>query len=327
MMPRPRLTAFALIGAVILLFGLSLTVGKAQVPWRAWLDPAGDPRWQIIFALRLPRTLLGILVGGALGLSGAAMQGYARNPLADPGILGVSASAAFGAVLTLFFGLSRIAPWFLEVAAIAGAGLGGVMMVALAGRGTSATSFLLAGLVVNMLASAGVTLMLSLSPNPWSAEEIINWLMGSLADHSLTDAAIAAPLILAGSALLLTLGTALNALTLGETGAAGLGVSLSSVRLRLALGLGLASGAAVAAVGVVGFVGLMAPHMLRAFVGPKPSSLLWPSALGGAVVILAADILVRLTPAASELRLGVATAMVGGPFFFVLLIANRRQFA
>ena len=319
-----NLVLTALLGG---LFGLSLVSGKVWVPVSAWLHPAGDPRWAIIAQLRLPRTLLGLAVGAALGLCGAAMQGYTRNPLADPGVLGVSAMAALGAVLTLYLGLSASAPWVLAAAAVSAAGVGVVAMLLLAGTTGGVVTFILAGVILNTLASAGVALALSLAPNPWSAQEIINWLMGSLADRSFADLFLAAPLIALGGALLLSLGRTLDALTLGETGAKALGTDLGAARIRLVTGVGLAAGAAVAVTGMIGFVGLVVPHLLRPLVGHRPGALLIPSALGGAALVLAADILVRLTPSVSEVRLGVAMAALGGPFFLAMLIAMRRRLA
>jgi iron complex transport system permease protein len=314
----------ALVAAI--LAGLSLMVGRVTVPFSAWTDRA-DPRWAIIFALRLPRTLLGLFVGAALGMSGAAMQGYTRNPLADPGVLGVSSMAALGAVITLYLGQAAAAPWVLPLAAMIGAGIGVAGLLALAGSGSSIVTFVLAGVILNTVAGAGVALALTLAPNPWAVSEIVGWLMGSLADRSAADVNMAAPLIVAGCALLLVTTRALDALTLGETGARALGIDLSRTRLVLALGLGLACGASVAVTGVVGFVGLVVPHLLRPLVGARPGALLLPSAVGGAVLTLAADIAVRLTPAANEIKLGVAMAALGGPFFLALLIGLRRRLA
>ena len=257
---------------VLLLSGVSLMAGRVWVPWSAWSQAAHDPRWAIIFELRLPRTILAIAVGAALGLSGAVMQGYTRNPLADPGVLGVTSMAALGAVMTMY-------------------------------------------------------LSLSLAPSPWAAQEIVNWLLGSLADRSADDVWRALPFILVGSGLLLMLGRALNALTLGETGAKALGVDLNLTRVILAVGVGLASGASVAVTGMIGFVGLIVPHLMRPLVGHQPGALLAPSAVAGAVLVLAADILVRLTPSAAEVRLGVAMSAIGGPFFLALLISMRRRLA
>ncbi len=323
---RPWLFGALALGLLIL-GALSLVAGKVWVPWSAWTSAGADPRWAIVFELRLPRTLLGMLVGAALGLSGAVLQGYTRNPLADPGVLGVSAMAALGAVLTLYYGVTDATPWLLPVAAIVGAALGVAALLLLAGATSSLVTFILAGAVLNVIASAGVSLALSLAPNPWAVNEIVDWLMGSLADRSVEELRLAAPFIALGCALLLTTGRALDALTLGEVGALSLGMSMSATRWTLAAGVGLAAGASVAVSGVIGFVGLVTPHLLRPLVGSRPGALLWPSALGGALIVLAADILVRLTPAAGEVKLGVAMAALGGPFFLGLLFMLRRRIA
>jgi len=322
--PSLVIVGLTLIAALLAL--ASLTIGRVFVPWSAWFDPA-DPRAAIIFGLRAPRALLGLLVGAALGMSGAAMQGYTRNPLADPGVLGVSAMAALGAVLTLYFGQAAQAPWVLPMAAMAGAILGVGMLLTLAGGGSSVVTFVLAGVILNTVAGAGVALALTLAPNPWAVSQIVDWLMGSLADRSAGDVKLAAPLILGGCAVLLLTAKALDALTLGEMGARSLGVDLGRTRLLLAAGVGLAAGVSVAATGVVGFVGLVVPHLLRPLVGGRPGALLIPSAVGGAVLTVAADILVRLTPAQNEVKLGVAMAALGGPFFLALLVGMRRRIA
>jgi iron complex transport system permease protein len=325
--PLPRLLLIAgLVAAMLLLVGLSLMAGRVRVPFSAWTDTA-DPRWAIIFALRLPRTLLGLAVGAALGMSGAAMQGYTRNPLADPGVLGVSAMAAFGAVMTLYLGAGASQNWVTAGGAMAGALAGVAMLMALSGRASSTLTFILAGVVLNTVAAAGVSLALSLAPSPWAVSLIVNWLMGSLADRSVEDLRLAAPLIALGCGLLLLTARALDALTLGETGARSLGVNLAATRWLLAVGLALTAGASVAVTGVIGFVGLVTPHMLRPFVGARPGALLIPSAVGGAALVLAADIAVRMTPSAGEVKLGVAMAALGGPFFLVLLLSMRRRMA
>ncbi|WP_337189085.1 iron ABC transporter permease [Phenylobacterium sp.] len=317
----------AAAGLLAVLAFASLSAGRVWVPWSAWAAAADDPRWAIVFGLRAPRTLLAILVGGALGLSGAALQGYTRNALADPGVLGVSAMAAFGAVMTLYFGLAGGAPWVLPAAAMIGAGAGVVVLLVLAGATSSLVTFILAGVIVQTIAGAGVALALNLAPDPWSVNEIVNWLMGSLADRSVEEVRLAAPGVVAGCALLLTLGRSLDALTLGETGARSLGVDLGRARLLLAAGVALAVGSSVAVTGVIGFVGLVTPHLLRPFVGARPGALLLPSFLGGAILVLAADILVRLTPAATEVKLSVAMTALGGPFFLAILIGMRRRLA
>jgi len=314
-----------LLALVALLAALSLLAGRVWIPLNH-LGDVNDPRWLIITELRIPRTLLGILVGGALGLCGATLQGYTRNPLADPGVLGVSSMAAFGAVLTLYLPLTA-ATWLMPAFGMAGAGVGVGLLLLLAAPAGEAVSFLLAGVILNTIASAGVAMALSLAPNPWASSEIMTWLMGSLTDRSIIDVRTAAPFVLIGAAMLLTTGRALDALTLGETGARALGVSLRRTQITIAVGVGLACGAAVSATGVIGFVGLIVPHLIRPIFGARPGRLLIPSALAGAALLLAADILVRLTPAASEVRLGVAMAALGGPFFLALLIAHRRRLA
>ncbi len=323
---RPLLYA-GLIVLLLVLSGLSLVVGKVWVPWSAWVSPEVDPRWAIVFELRLPRTLLGIAVGAALGLSGAVLQGYTRNPLADPGVLGVSSMAALGAVVTLYYGVTAVAPWALPVAAISGALIGVGVLMLLSGSASSLVTFILAGAILNILSSAGVSLALSLAPNPWAVAEIVDWLMGSLADRSFEEVKMAAPFIAVGCGLLLATGRALDALTLGEVGARSLGISMSRTRWAAAVGVALAAGAGVAVTGVIGFVGLVTPHLLRPLVGARPGALLVPSLLGGAVIVLAGDILVRLTPAAGEVKLGVAMAALGAPFFLVLLLRLRRTIA
>ena len=315
----------ALLFALVTLSCASLIAGKVWVPWSAWFAVNDDPLWVIILELRIPRTILGVAVGFALGVSGAALQGYTRNPLADPGVLGVSALAALGAVMTLFFGVTISSPWLLSLGAMTGA-IGGVaVLLLLAGATSSVLTFILAGAILNTVASAGVALALSLSPNPWALNEIVNWLMGSLVDRSTSDVFLSIPLIALGCGLLMMTARALDALTLGDMGARSLGVNLAATRLLLALGVGLATGASVAATGVIGFVGLVTPHLMRPLVGARPGALLIPSGLAGTVLVLAADIIVRLMPSVVEIKLGVAMAVLGGPFFLGLLLVLRRR--
>ncbi|WP_300575063.1 iron ABC transporter permease [Phenylobacterium sp.] len=323
----PPAVMIGLAVALVVLGAISLMAGRVWVPLGAWRTD--DPGWIIILELRIPRTLLAMVVGAALGMSGAALQGYTRNPLADPGVLGVSSMAALGAVVSLYFGfyvpaLAGIA-WLMPLCAMAGALIGVLVLIGLTGSAPGTVTFVLAGVVLNIVAGAGVALALNLAPNPWAVNEIVNWLMGSLTDRSLADLQMAAPFVAVGLALLLATGRAQDALTLGEAGAQSLGISLARTRLLLALGVGLAAGASVAVTGVIGFVGLVTPHLLRPFLGPRPAGLLLPSALGGAVIVLAGDVLVRLIPSAAEVRLGVAMAALGGPFFLGLLLVQRRR--
>jgi len=318
------LTASLLVLVAALSFA-SLCAGKVWIPLQDWFKTPGDPAWAILFELRLPRTLLAIMVGAVLGLGGAAMQGYTRNPLADPGMLGVSSMAALGAVLTFYMGAFGSQMWVMPVMAMIGAATGVALLLALAGATSSIVTFILAGVVIQTIAGAGVSLALNLAPNPWAVNEIINWLMGSLSDRSMDDLKIAAPGMILGVILMASNGRALDALTLGESGARTLGINLGVTRWVLVIGAAMAIGSAVAVTGVIGFVGLITPHLLRPFVKSKPGALLIPSAIGGAALTLAADILVRIVPSSNEIKLGVAMAALGGPFFLALLISMRRK--
>lgn len=314
-----------LLLTLCVLAGLSLLVGRVSVPFDAWLSD--DPKWAIITELRVPRTLLAMMIGGALGLAGAAMQGYTRNPLADPGVLGVSAMAALGAVLTIYYGLASDAVWLLPISAIAGALLGVVFLLGLSGIGASAITFVLAGVILQSVAGAAVALALSLAPDPWATQEIVDWLIGSLTDRSMEEVQIAAPFIAVGVVILLMLQRSLTALSIGEDGAKSLGVNLTVTQIMLAIGVGLATGASVAVTGIISFVGLIVPQIMRWAIGGEPGKLLLPSAICGAVLVVAADMLVRFSPAAAEVKLGVAMSALGGPFFLVMLMSMRRRMA
>jgi len=312
-----------LLALLVLAMLASLFAGKVWLPLAAFTPD--DPRWLIIAELRLPRTLLAAIVGAGLGLSGAAMQGYLRNPLADPGLFGVSAGAALGAVLSLFLGMATV--WLLPAFALAGAAIAMALLALLAGRSGSLLVFTLAGVIISSVAGSLTALAISLAPTPFATAQIVTWLMGALTDRSWADVAMAAPLILVGAALLALTGRSLDALTLGEPAARSMGVNPLRLQAAIVLGVGLCVGASVAAAGIIGFVGLMVPHIVRPFAGHRPSAVLLPSALAGALLLVAADSLVRLAPMASELRLGIAMSMLGGPFFLLLLLRMRRRLA
>ncbi|EKX57018.1 iron ABC transporter permease [Cereibacter sphaeroides] len=325
---RYSLLLLALALLVALLFLLSLLVGPAALglgeSLQALVTGQGEAVVLVMREIRLPRAILGLTVGAVLGISGAAMQGFLRNPLAEPGLVGVSSSAALGAVIALQTGLAASFTLALPLAALAGAAISVLLILGLAGPRGGALALILAGVAISALAAAGVALILNLSPNPFAAMEIVFWMMGSLADRSMTHVALALPFMLAGSALLLTLGRGLDALTLGEDAAEALGVRLGRVRLLLILGTALSVGAAVAVAGAVGFVGLVVPHILRPLVGARPSRLLPAAALGGAAMLLAADVAVRIIAPDRDLKLGVLTAIVGSPFFLHLIWRMRR---
>jgi iron complex transport system permease protein len=323
-MTAQRWTMPALLTLVLLLAIASIAIGRIVLGWNVWIDQDAVGR-TILLELRIPRALLGVVIGAALGLSGAAMQGYLRNPLADPGTLGVSSMAAFGAVLSIFFGAADLHPWVLPSSGIAGAMVGMAALFLLAGVSASALTLVLSGVILSAIAVAGIALVLSLSPSPWAAGEIVRWLLGALADRSLDDLIICTPPIVIGTVLILASRRALDALTLGEIGARSLGIDLGRAQWLLAGGVGLVVGASVAVSGIIGFVGLVVPHLLRPLVGARPSTLLVPSAVGGAALVLAGDVIVRLLPGGSEVQLGVVMSLIGAPFFFALLYSMRRQ--
>ena len=311
----------ALLAAlVILAFGLSLIAGKTWIPPQIWFS--GDPRVAIIVELRLPRAILGLALGAVLGLSGAVLQGYLRNPLADPAVVGVSSSAALGAVAAIVLGIAGN-PLVLFACAMLSAGGSMALLAALTWRSPSPVQFILAGTVLASLAGALTAFLISIAPNPYAVAEVIDWLMGALTDRSIEDVRTALPFMAVGAALLFLAAPSLDALTLGEAAARSLGVRLGRLQVLVVLGTGLTIGASVAVTGVVGFVGLVVPHLLRPIFGHRPAALLLPSALGGAALVLVADSLCRLAPGAGEVRLGVAMALLGAPFFLMLLLRGR----
>jgi len=305
------------------LFAASLSIGYARLDlWSALSDMrAGRSSLDtlVLLELRLPRAILGAAVGFSLGATGAAMQGLMRNPLADPGVIGVSGAAALGAVLTFYFGLSAAFALALPLGGLAGAGLATALLLALARRGTGTATLILAGVALNSLAGALTALALNLAPSPYAALEVVFWLMGSLSERTLQHVALALPFMMLGWGLVLSTRRAMDALTLGEDTAATLGFSMRRVRLLVIAGTAAAVGASVAVAGAIGFVGLVVPHLLRPLVQNRPGRLLLVSGLAGGALTLGADIAVRLIPTRPELKLGVVTALIGAPFFFAML--------
>lgn len=315
---------FGLGAALLIAMLASLMAGRTWIPFDQWLS--GDLRSMIVMELRLPRACIGALVGAALGISGAAMQGYLRNPLADPGLFGISSSAALGAVTSLYFGYA-VSAFLLPIFALIGAGLGMTALALLSGRSGSLILFTLAGIILSSLTGSLTSLLISLAPTPFAASEIVTWLMGALMDRSWDDVKLALPLMAIGMGLLLAAGRNLDALTLGESTARSLGVDMTRLQWFIVLGVGLCVGSSVAVAGIIGFVGLVVPHLVRPLVGHQPSALLVPSALAGALLIVLADCFVRILPSTSELRLGIAMAVLGAPFFMFLLYKMRREVA
>ncbi|MCA0908988.1 FecCD family ABC transporter permease [Qipengyuania gaetbuli] len=306
---------------------LALALPLSLLAGRVWIDPASTPNaWLILGELRLPRAVLAIVVGAGLGAAGAAMQGYLRNPLADPGLFGIAPGAALGAVTALFFGYAASA-WLLPAFALVGAGGAMALLALIAGRTGGIALFTLAGLMVASLAGALTALAISMAPNAFAMSEIVLWLNGALTDRSWREVWIAAPLVSFGVALLWRAGASLDALTLGEPVARSLGVEPARLLWLLIFGIALTVGAGVAVAGIIGFVGLIVPHLVRPLTDRRPSQLILPSAFAGALLVLVADSVVRVLPLVTELRLGIALSLLGAPFFLWLLLRMRRGLA
>jgi iron complex transport system permease protein len=318
----------ALVVLVALLVLASLGIGPVRLSPLTVIDAlfggGSDVAQVIVQEIRLPRTILGFAIGAMLGLSGAALQGLLRNPLASPSLFGAPQSAAFGAVLIISLGLADVRSWALPVAAIAMAFASVFALLVIAGRNAGLLILILAGLAISSLAGAMTALVMNLSSNPYVALEIAFWLLGSLEDRSFRHVVLALPFIVAGAMLLWSQRNAFRALSLGEETAQSLGVDVDRLRLMVITGVALGVGGAVAVTGTIGFIGLVAPHLMRPLIGHDPARLLVPSALTGAALLLAADIAVRIIPSTSDIRVGVLTSIIGVPFFLYLIMRERR---
>ncbi len=319
--------AFAAL--LVLLFLVSLGIGPVKLaPWtvaRALVGQGDETARLIVTEIRLPRAILSVAIGAMLGLSGAAMQGLLRNPLAAPSLFGAPQAAAFGAVATISLGITDALSLWLPIAAMAGAFLSVFLLLAIAGRNAGLTLLILAGLAISSLAGAATALAMNLAPNPFAALEIAFWLLGSLEDRSMRHVAMAAPFLAMGAVILFANRQAFRALTLGEDAAASLGIRVERLRLAVIVGVAMGIGGAVAVSGTIGFVGLVAPHLVRPLVGYDPARLLLPAALAGACLLTAADIAVRIIPATTDIKVGVLTALIGVPFFLYLILRERRR--
>ena len=314
---------------VILLMLVSLGTGPVWLSpveiAKALLGAGTDVQQVIVWEIRLPRTILGLAIGGILGLSGAALQGLLRNPLASPSLFGAPQSAAFGAVLVIALGLADVRSYALPVAAIAAAFASVFVLLAVAGRNAGLLVLILSGLAISSLAGAATALVMNLSSNPFVVLEIAFWLLGSLEDRSFRHVMLALPFIAVGALVLWRQRDAFRALSLGEEAARSLGVDVGRLRLLVIIGVALGVGGGVAVSGSIGFIGLVAPHLVRPLVGYDPARLLAPSALAGAALLLAADIAVRVIPSTSDIKVGVLTSIIGVPFFLYLIMRERRS--
>lgn len=309
----------AAAAAACLLGSTPLGVGRV-LSALAGAAPPGD--LIVVWEIRLPRALAAFSTGAALGASGAALQGLLRNPLAEPGVLGVSATASLAATFVIYHGLVDVGAFALPAAAVAGALAATALLTAAAARVGSVVTLILVGVGLSSFAGALMALLVNLAPNPFSLADMLDWTLGSVANRSLDDLLLAAPFLAAGGGLLLAARRGLSGLTLGEEAAAGAGVDLRRARRLVVVGAGLATGAAVATAGAIGFVGIVAPHLVRPLVDHDPARTLVPAALLAGVILVLADVGVRLAPGAAELRLGVVAALIGAPVF--LWIAARR---
>ena len=319
-------TALAVLAGLLALG--SLGTGPVRLSPLTVIDAlfggGSDVQQTIVREIRLPRTILGLAIGAILGLSGAALQGLLRNPLASPSLFGAPQSAAFGAVLMIALGWADVRSYALPVAGIAMAFASVFVLLGIAGRNAGLLLLILAGLAISSLAGAATALVMNLSANPFAALEIAFWLLGSLEDRSFRHVTLALPFIIAGAVVLMSQRNAFRALSLGEETAQSLGVDVGRLRLLVIVGVALGVGGAVAVTGTIGFIGLVAPHLMRPLIGHDPARLLVPSALTGAVLLLAADIAVRIIPSTTDIKVGVLTSIIGVPFFLYLIVRERR---
>tara|TARA_R110002051_G_scaffold13717_1_gene45391 strand:+ start:9964 stop:10953 length:990 start_codon:yes stop_codon:yes gene_type:complete len=322
-----RLLVPGLIAVSVLAIFVACLLGSTPLPadrvLAAFFGGADAGDRLVIWQIRLPRAVAAFVSGAALGISGAALQGLLRNPLAEPGVLGVSASASLFATFSLYYGLAAISPWVLPISAIAGA-LAATALIALAAiRTRSVVTLILIGVGLSSFSGAAMSLLMNLAPNPFSLSDMINWMLGSVANRSFEEVGLAAPFLIIGAAILLSSRRGLSALTLGEEAASGVGLNLQSQRILTVLGAGLATGGSVALAGAIGFVGIVAPHIIRPFVRHDPARSLIPSALLAGLILVIADIGVRILPTSNELKLGVVAALIGAPAFVWIAIQRR----
>ncbi|MEM1409309.1 MAG: iron ABC transporter permease [Pseudomonadota bacterium] len=317
------------VAGVCAIFAACL-IGSTPLPLprvlAAFIGSASEGDQLVVWSIRLPRALAAYLVGAALGISGAALQGLLRNPLAEPGVLGVSASASLFATFSLYYGLVAAVPWALPIAAIMGALIATALLTIAAIRTHSVVTLILIGVGLSSFAGAMMSLLMNLAPNPFSLSDMINWMLGSVANRSFNEITFAAPFMAAGALLLFSTRRGLSALTLGEEAASGIGLNLRHQRIFTVVGAGLSTGASVALGGAIGFVGIVAPHLVRPLVNHDPARTLLPSAMLAGLILVLADIGVRILPTDKELKLGVVAALIGAPAFVWIAMQRRASY-
>jgi iron complex transport system permease protein len=316
-----------LLPVLLLVLVMAVNVGPVDIDlgkaMQDWLNDQTTIESLILFDIRLPRLLLATLIGATLGLAGASLQGLLRNPLAEPGIIGVSNGAALGAVIVFYYGMAGIAWFLLPLGGLIGALVAMIIIFLLVGQNRSIITLILAGIAINAIGGAFIALALNFAESPYAMQEIVFWLLGSVSNRSVKELYIAMPFMLVGWGMMLYCGRFLNALTLGEETAKSMGFNVARMRLVLILGVTASVGAAVSVAGNIGFIGLVVPHLIRPFVAYEPRRLLLSSGITGAILLLIADILVQLLSDNGEMKLGVITALVGAPFFLFLILKSR----
>ena len=316
-----------LLPVLLLMLVMAVNVGPVDIDLgkaiQDWFEDQTTIESLILFDIRLPRSLLAMLIGATLGLAGASLQGLLRNPLAEPGIIGISNGAALGAVIVFYYGIAGIAWFLLPLGGLIGALVAMIIIFLLVGQNRSIITLILAGIAINAIGGAFIALALNFAESPYAMQEIVFWLLGSVANRSVKELYIAMPFMLVGWGMMLYCGRFLNALTLGEETATSMGFNVARMRLVLILGVTASVGAAVSVAGNIGFIGLVVPHLIRPFVAYEPRRLLLSSAITGAILVLAADIVVQVLSDNGEMKLGVITALVGAPFFLFLILKSR----
>jgi iron complex transport system permease protein len=320
---------FILLILLIVVAITSLLFGRTNIEMMDVINglfgSADDPITIIVRELRLPRILLGIVIGAALGVSGAALQGVLRNPLADPGVIGVSASAALGAVIAIHLGLQLVWSLFIPIFAMSGALIATFILLTVSVRESSVLMLILVGIGISSLAMAGVSLVMNIADTPMSIRDMIMWMLGSLENRTTTDLMLSLPFIILGWIMMLNVGQGLNALSVGEDTAQSMGINISALKLRVVVGSAISVGAAVAVCGSIGFVGLVVPHMVRGLICNEPGKILLPSALMGGLLLTLADVLTRLPMPGATLQLGVVTSLIGAPAFLYIVYKIRKN--
>lgn len=315
------------MGLIVVALALAVLAGETAFSVdqyaAAFSDPTSGPA-EVLWRVRAPRSVCALVVGAALGLAGAVMQGLLRNPLADPGVLGVSATAALGAALAIVIGTAAV-PGLVEVSALAGAALAGGLLIVASRAMRAPEALILFGVALSSFAGAATALIFNLSPSPIASAEVMSWLLGSVQNRSWVDVAWVTPAVIVAGVFAALSGAGLRMLTLGDEGAAASGLNMGRLRVFALIAAALATGAAVAVAGVIGFVGLAAPHLVRAAVRGDAKRILAPSALAGGLMLIVADLLARLTPTDQELKLGVFTALIGAPLFALIAWRAARE--